>query len=374
MPRLLISSGEPSGEFYGAELVAELRKRVRGLDALGLGGDRLAAEDVRLLAHIKDLAVVGLVEVLSHLRRIKRLFDSVVAEAERLRPDVAVLIDYPDFNLRLARELKKRGIPVVYYVSPQLWAWRRGRIKDVKRDVAKMLVIFPFEEGIYRDAGVPVAFVGHPLVDHVTPPSDRAVVAQGLGLDPGRRVVAVLPGSRHKEVAFNLPPMLGAVKLLRRQRPELQFALAAAPHLRAASFQEAAASGVTILEGMTREVLSAATVAMVASGTATVETALTMTPMVVVYRLSGLTYALGKQLVSISNYAMVNLIAGRVVVPELIQSDFTPKRVVEETLRILDDGAARSAMLRDLEDVRTRLGKGGATARAADQVMEFLRP
>ena len=184
----------------------------------------------------------------------------------------------------------------------------------------------------------------------------------------------MLPGSRHKEVAFNLPPMLGAVKLLRRQRPELQFALAAAPHLRAASFQEAADSGVTILEGMTREVLSAATVAMVASGTATVETALTMTPMVVVYRLSGLTYALGKPLVSISNYAMVNLIAGRVVVPELIQSDFTPKRVVEETLRILDDGAARSAMLRDLEDVRTRLGKGGATARAADQVMEFLRP
>ena len=372
MPRLLISCGEPSGEFYGAELVTELRKRVRDLEAFGLGGDRLAATDVRLLAHIKDLAVVGLVEVLSHLRRIKRLFDSVVAEAERLRPDVAVLIDYPDFNLRLARELKKRGIPVVYYVSPQLWAWRRGRIKDVKRDVAKMLVIFPFEEGIYRDAGVPVAFVGHPLVDHVTPPSDRAVVAQRLGLDPGRRVVAVLPGSRHKEVAFNLPPMLGAVKLLRKQRPELQFALAAAPHLRAASFQEAAASGVTILEGMTRDILAAATVAMVASGTATVETALTMTPMVVVYRLSGLTYALGKPLVSVSNYAMVNLIAGRVVVPELIQSDFTPTRVVEETLRILDDGAARSSMLRDLEHVRTRLGKGGATARAADQVMEFL--
>ena len=372
MPRLLISCGEPSGEFYGAELVTELRKRVRDLEAFGLGGDRLAATDVRLLAHIKDLAVVGLVEVLSHLRRIKRLFDSVVAEAERLRPDVAVLIDYPDFNLRLARELKKRGIPVVYYVSPQLWAWRRGRIKDVKRDVAKMLVIFPFEEGIYRDAGVPVAFVGHPLVDHVTPPSDRAVVAQRLGLDPGRRVVAVLPGSRHKEVAFNLPPMLGAVKLLRKQRPELQFVLAAAPHLRAASFQEAAASGVTILEGMTRDILAAATVAMVASGTATVETALTMTPMVVVYRLSGLTYALGKPLVSVSNYAMVNLIAGRVVVPELIQSDFTPTRVVEETLRILDDGAARSSMLRDLEDVRTRLGKGGATARAADQVMEFL--
>ncbi|MBP6705295.1 MAG: lipid-A-disaccharide synthase [Vicinamibacteria bacterium] len=372
MPRLLISCGEPSGEFYAAELVAELRRRSPDLEAFGLGGDRLAAEDVRLLAHLRDLAVVGLVEVLSHLRRLKHLFDSVVAEAARVRPNVAVLIDYPDFNLRLARELKKLGIPVVYYVSPQLWAWRRGRIKDVKRDVAKMLAIFPFEEKIYQDAGVPVSFVGHPLIDHVKPPADRSAVAARLGLAPDRPVIALLPGSRNKEVAFNLPPMLGAVALLRERRPDLQFVLAAAPHLRARAFEDAAAAGVTVLEGVTRDVLSAARVAIVASGTATVETGLTLTPMVVVYRLSALTYALGKPLVSVANYAMVNLIAGRVVVPELIQSDFTPERVSEETLKILDDGPARARMLQDLEEVRSKLGKGGATSNVADEVMPFL--
>ena len=373
MPRLLISCGEPSGEFYAAELVAELRKPHPDLEVVGLGGDRLAAENVRLLAHLRDLAVVGLFEVLSHLRRIKTLFDSVVAEAARLRPDVAVLIDYPDFNLRLARELRKLGIPVVYYVSPQLWAWRRGRIKDVKRDVAKMLVIFPFEEQIYRDAAVPVAFVGHPLIDHVKPPSDRAAIARRLALEGDRPVVALLPGSRNKEVGFNLPPMLGAVKLLREKRPDLQFVLAAAPHLRADALREATKAGIKVMEGVARDVISAARVAIVASGTATVETALTLTPMVVVYRLSALTYTLGKPLVSVTNYAMVNLIAGRVVVPELIQGDFTPARVTEEVLRVLDDGAARTAMLEDLEEVRGKLGRGGATRHAADEVGAFLR-
>jgi len=374
MPRLLISCGEPSGEFYAAELVAELKEQYPNLEAIGLGGDLLAAENVRLLAHLKDLAVVGLFEVLSHLRKIKALFDSVVKEAVRFRPDVAVLVDYPDFNLRLARELKKLGIPVVYYVSPQLWAWRRGRIRDVKRDVAKMLVIFPFEEKIYRDAGVPVSFVGHPLVDHVRPPADRAAIASRLGLRGDGPVIALLPGSRNKEVGFNLPPMLGAVKLLREKQPGLQFLLAAAPHLRVTALQDATAAGVTVMEGVTRDVLSSARVAIVASGTATVETALTLTPMVVVYRLSALTYTLGKPLVSVRNYAMVNLIAGRVVVPELIQSDFTPARVTEETLRVLDEGAARTQMLRDLEEVREKLGRGGATRHAADEVSVFLTP
>ena len=372
MPRLLISCGEPSGEFYAAELIRELRREHRDLEVVGLGGDRLQSENVRLLAHLRDLAVVGLFEVLSHLRRIKRLFDSVIEEAARVRPDVAVLIDYPDFNLRLAQKLRKLGIPVVYYVSPQLWAWRRGRIKDVKRDVAKMLVIFPFEEAIYREASVPVAFVGHPLVDHVKPPEDRSAFVRKLGLDPARPVVALLPGSRNKEVGFNLPPMVGAVRLLRERRPELQFVLAAAPHLRASALQEATDAGIAIQEGVTRDILAAARVGIVASGTATVETALTLTPMVVVYRLSALTYTLGKPLVSVSNYAMVNLIAGRVVVPELIQGDFTPMRVCEETLRILDDGVPRAAMLDALREVRTKLGSGGATRKAAAEVGAFL--
>jgi lipid-A-disaccharide synthase len=220
---------------------------------------------------------------------------------------------------------------------------------------------------------VPVAFVGHPLIDHVRPPTDRAAMARRLGLSGERPVIALLPGSRNKEVGFNLPPMLGAVKLLREKRPDLQFILAAAPHLRADALQEATRTGVLVKEGATRDVLSAARVAVVASGTATVETALTLTPMVVVYRLSALTYTLGKPLLSVSNYAMVNLIAGRVVVPELIQGDFTPSRVAEETLRILDEGAPRTEMLRNLAEVRERLGKGGATGHAADEVSVFLR-
>ena len=372
MPRLLISSGEPSGEFYAAELVRELRRRHPGLEAIGLGGDRLAAENVRLLAHLRDLAVVGLFEVLSQLRRIKRLFDSVVVEAARVRPDVAVLIDYPDFNLRLARELKKLGIPVVYYVSPQLWAWRGGRIRSVKRDVARMLVIFPFEQKIYEDAFVPVTFIGHPLVEHVTPPRDRAAIAASLGFDPARPLIALLPGSRNKEVGFNLPPIVGSVKLLREKRPDLQFALAAAPHLRADLLEDARTASIPILEGKTREILAAARSAIVASGTATVETALTGTPMVVIYRLSPLTYTLGRPLVRVSNYAMVNLIAGRVVVPELIQNDFTPENVTRETLAIVDDGPAREVMLNGLEEVRERLGAGGATVLAANEVEKFL--
>jgi lipid-A-disaccharide synthase len=370
--RLLISCGEPSGEFYAAELIAELRKRTAELEVFGLGGDLLAAQDVRLLAHLRDLAVVGLIEVVSHLRRIKKLFDGVVEEAARLRPDVAVLIDYPDFNLRLARKLKALDIKVVYYVSPQLWAWRSGRIRDVQRDVARMLVIFPFEEAIYRDASVPVTFVGHPLVDHVRPPGDRSDAARDLGLDPARPVIALLPGSRNKEVAFNLPPMIEAAGLFRKGRPKAQFVLAQAPHLRSELFDAARRAGVTLLEGRTRDILRAARVAIVASGTATVETALTQTPMVVVYRLSPLTYTLGKPLLRVTNYAMVNLIAGRVVVPELIQGGFTPERVVHETERLFDDGPARSQMLEDLADVRRRLGEGGATRRAADEVMKVM--
>lgn len=372
MARLFISCGESSGEAYAAALVAELRRRIGQLEVIGLGGDRLAGENVRLLAHLRDLAVVGLFEVLSHLPRLKRLFDRIVREVDVFQPQVAVLIDYPDFNLRLAREFKKRGIRVVYYVSPQLWAWRSHRIHQVKRDVAKMLVLFPFEEDVYKDAGVPVRFVGHPLVSEVQPPADRKALARELGLDPSRPLIALLPGSRSKEAAFNLPPLVGAALLLRAARPDLQYVLAAAPHVSDESLASARQAGVAILRERVRDVLGAARLALVASGTATVETALTGTPMIVVYRLSPLTYFFGKPFVRVKNYAMVNLIAGREVVPELIQKNFTPENVARESLALLDDSPTRDAMLRDLAEVRTKLGAPGATSRAADEVMPYL--
>ena len=229
--RLLVSSGEPSGDLYAGELVRHLRQGIADLEVFGLGGDRLKGQGARLVAHVRELAVVGLVEVLRHLRRLRAVFARVLAEVDREPPAVAVLVDYAGFNLRLARALSGRGIPVVYYVSPQLWAWRRGRMRAVRRYVSHMMVIFPFEEPFYREAGVPATFVGHPLVDLVKPTADARGFLSAHGLDPGRPVLAVLPGSRRQEIAYNLPPIAAALRLLRRQRPELQPALAVAPGL-----------------------------------------------------------------------------------------------------------------------------------------------
>ena len=228
---LLVCCGEPSGDLYAGDLVRHLRLQAGDVDVFGLGGDRLQAQGSRLLAHVSELAVVGLVEVIRHLRRLRAIFRSVLEEVERRRPGLAVLVDYADFNLRLARELKRRGVRVVYYVSPQVWAWRRGRLAAIRASVEHMLVIFPFEETLYRAAGVPVTFVGHPLVDLARPAADGPRFLAGHGLDPARPVLAVLPGSRRQEVGHNLPPIAGALRLLLAQRPDLQVALAVAPGL-----------------------------------------------------------------------------------------------------------------------------------------------
>jgi lipid-A-disaccharide synthase len=374
MPRLLISCGEPSGDLYGAELVRHLRAQVPGLETVGLGGDRLNDQGTRLLAHVRDLAVVGIVEVLSHLGRLRRIFRSVLDEVDRSPPDVAVLVDYPDFNMRLARELHRRGIPVLYYVSPQVWAWRKGRVHALRETVDRMLVIFPFEEELYRQAGVPVTFVGHPLVDLARPAPDRAAFLREQGLDPHRPVVAVLPGSRRKEIGLNLPPLVGAIDRLRAERGDLQFLLAVAPSIDPAAVQAVLGGRpVAMVAGRTHSVLGACTAALVASGTATVEAALLDAPMVVVYRLSQLTYHLGRRLVNVPHFAMVNLIAGRRVVPELIQHEFTPERVAREALVLLDPEAPAVRMMRaGLADVRARLGGPGASERAAAAVSRLL--
>lgn len=373
MPRLLISCGEPSGDLYGAELVRHLRKTVPDLDVFGLGGDRLQAQGSRLVAHVRDLAVVGLLEVVSHLPRLRRVFRTLLDDVDAARPDAVVLVDYPDFNLRLARQVHRRGIPVFYYVSPQVWAWRRGRVRGIRETVSRMLVIFPFEEALYREAGVPVTFVGHPLVDLVRPAPDRAAFLRDCGLDPGRPVIAILPGSRPKEIGHNLAGLARAAERLRRRRPELQFLVALAPSIDRGSLERAfAASGARFVAGATHAALGAATLALVASGTATVEAALLGAPMVVVYRISRLSYGLGRPLVDVPHFAMVNLIAGRAVVPELMQSDFTADRVVAEVAALLDDPERREAMKRDLADVRRRLGEPGASARAAGVVADAL--
>jgi lipid-A-disaccharide synthase len=370
---VLVSCGEPSGDLYAGDLVHHLRDLAGPLEVFGLGGDRLEAEGGRLLAHVRDLAVVGLLEVLHHVRRLRAVFRSVLEEVERERPAVAVLVDYAEFNLRLARELKRRGVPVVYYVSPQVWAWRRGRMRAIRESVAHMVVIFPFEEPLYREAGVPVTFVGHPLVELVRPAADRAAFLAAQGLDPERAVVAVLPGSRRQEVAHNLPPIAGALRLLRARRADLQLVLAVAPGLDPGLFDRAMAGlSVARLAGHTHALLSAASAGIVASGTATVEAALMDLPMVVVYRLSPLTYAIGRPFVSVPHYAMANLIAGYEVVKELIQNDFRPEAVAREVLALLEDPGRRDRVLEGLGQVRARLGPPGASARAASVVAGVL--
>jgi lipid-A-disaccharide synthase len=370
---VLVSCGEPSGDLYAGDLVRHLRERAGPLEVFGLGGDRLEAEGGRLLAHVRDLAVVGLLEVLRHIRRLRGVFRSVLDEVERERPSVAVLVDYADFNLRLARELKKRGVPVVYYVSPQLWAWRGGRMRAIRESVAHMVVIFPFEEPLYREAGVPVTFVGHPLVELARPATDRAAFLASQGLDPDRPVVAVLPGSRRQEVAHNLTPIAGALRLLRARRADLQMALAVAPSLDSGLFdRDLKGLGVVRVNGHTHALLSTASAGIVASGTATVEAALMDLPMVVVYRLSPLTYALGRPFVSVPHYAMANLIAGREVVKELIQRDFRPEAVAREVLALLEEPGRRDRVRDGLRQVRARLGPAGASARAASIVARVM--
>lgn len=265
-------------------------------------------------------------------------------------------------------------MPVVYYVSPQVWAWRRGRIRTIRDTVTHMLVLFPFEESMYREAGVPVTFVGHPLVDLAHSAVDRRAFLEGVGLVTSRPVLAMLPGSREQEIQHNLPPLAGAVSLLAARRPDLQFLLAAAPTLDAARLEsQLAGLPVRVVSNRTYDVLASAELALVASGTATVETALLETPMVVVYRLSPLSYAVGRPFVRLPYYSMVNLVAGRRIVPELIQGDFTPQRVAQEALSLLQNPAKADTMRRDFREVRRLLGEPGASGRAAWAVFETLK-
>jgi lipid-A-disaccharide synthase len=368
----MISCGEPSGDLYAAALTAEILRASPAAVVTGFGGDRLKAAGASLVGDFSGLSVTGLMEVARLLPRTYATYRRLVRDAETTRPDVFVAIDFPDFNFRLAAAVRRQGVPVVYYISPQLWAWRRGRMKTMKRIADRVLVIFPFEEAIYRAAGVPVQWVGHPLLDLAEPPEPRRAFLSRLRLDPDRPVVALLPGSRRNELHAILPDLVTAALLIRDKVPDVQWIVARAPHLTDDVFAPLArlAGAVAIVEHRTDDVLAAADLALVASGTVTVQAALHECPMVVVYRLSPLTYRLGKPFVHVDTYAMANLVAGRRVVPELIQDDFTPERVASEALRVLTDPAHAQSVRRALKEVRGKLGTPGASRRAAEAVLE----
>jgi lipid-A-disaccharide synthase len=367
--RIMISCGEPSGDLYAGALARALRDLEPSVIITGLGGERLRSAGASLTADFSGLSVTGLLEVARLLPRAYATYRRLVAEAASSRPDVFVAIDFPDFNFRLARQMRKLGIPVVYYISPQLWAWRPGRLKTMKRIADRVLVIFPFEEEIYRRAGVPVEWVGHPLFDVSRPPEARAQFLARHGLDPSRPVIALLPGSRANELREILPRLAHAAAIIRRRLPEAQFALARAPHLSDDLFAAAAEANAVTIEGATDDVLASAGVALVASGTVTVQAAIHECPMVVVYRLSPLTYRLGRPFVHVDSFAMANLVAGRKIVPELIQDAFTPEAVASAALTLLRDPASAGRMRTDLRAVRAKLGDAGASRRAAEAVL-----
>jgi lipid-A-disaccharide synthase len=371
----MISCGEPSGDLYAGALATALLRLDSGTTIVGLGGRRLRDAGARLTADFSGLSVTGLLEVARLLPRTYATYRTLIREAKANRPDVFVAIDFPDFNFVLARAIRRLGVPIVYYISPQLWAWRRGRMKTMRRIADRVLVIFPFEEAIYREAGIPVQWVGHPLLDITPAPARRAEFLTGLKLDPAQPVVALLPGSRRNEVHAILPDLVRAAMMIRKTLAGVQFVVARAPHLADSLFAplDQLGAGVAIVEGRSDDVLATADVALVASGTVTVQAALHECPMVVVYRLSSLTYRLGKPFVHVNTYAMANLVAGKRVVPELIQNDFTPERVADEALRLLTDPAKAAAVRRDLREVHTRLGTRGASQRAAHAVLQVAQ-
>jgi lipid-A-disaccharide synthase len=373
--RVMLSCGEASGDLYAGALVEALRERHPALDVFGLGGDKLRGAGGRLVADFRGLAVTGLLEAVRVLPDSYATYRRLVDAAKAERPDVLVLIDFPDFNFRLMSAVKRLGVPIVYYVSPQLWAWRRGRLQTMKALVDLVLPIFPFEEAMYRAEGMNVRFVGHPLVDLVTVRESRDALAQRLNLDPTRPIVALLPGSRSNELHRLVPVLAAAVPRIASAVVGTQFLVARAPNLADSYFGPFQGSGapVRVLENATDDVLAASDVVVTASGTATVQTALHGKPMVVVYRLSPVTYKIGKPLVRVSMFSMVNLVAGERVIKELIQDDCTPEAVAQETVDLLTN-AERAADIREqLAAVRHKLGEPGASGRAADAILDFVR-
>jgi len=375
----MIVAGERSGDIYGAGLARALSARVDGLRIFGCGGDALREAGAETVVNAHEVTLAGITEVVGGLPRVYRAYHRLLEEVDARKPQLAILIDFPDFNLRLARQLKQRGIPVVYFVSPQVWAWRQGRVNQLKACVAKMLVIFDFEEEIYREAGVPVEFVGHPLVDMVQPNLDRGEFFAKVGLDPSLPTVALLPGSRPQEVRALLPEMLEAATRLASSR-ELQFVVAVAPGLDShgveAVLRERYTGRAKLWPALhsTHEVLAHSDIAVVASGTATLEAALCERPMVVVYRVSPLTWLVGKFLVKVPFYCIVNILSKREIVPELMQDNFNAANVVARVEYLLDHPEAREEMIQGFRGLRPRLGPGGAFERAAAAALGVLGP
>jgi len=371
---LLVIAGEDSGDLHGAELLRELKARRPDLRIIGVGGPRMTPFLDRKLADVKDLAVVGFIEVIKHLPRLNRLFKQILAAAQEEGISAALLIDYPGFNLRLAKALRRQqpAVKLFQYVCPQVWAWKKGRIPEIGRTLDTLYCLFDFEPELFRGYPVDARFVGHPLVELVQPECDRATFFRETDLDPARPLVALLPGSRTGEIQRLLPPMAELAKRWRRERPEVQWVLPVAPTLDPAFVRAHLGDApVTLVQDRTYSARAYADAALVASGTATLETALLGTPFAIVYRLNALTYQMAKRIVKVPHFGLANVVAGREVAPELLQDEVNADRLGVELARLLEPDVARRVRA-ELREVRGHLGAPGAAGRVAEDLLGKL--
>ena len=372
--RFLMVAGEASGDMYGSEVAKCLFKRFPGCEIYGLGGQRMRQAGVQLEGDISKTAVVGPFEAIGYLGALYGVFRKIAERIETEPPTAAILIDFPDFNLRLAKRVRNAGAPVFYYISPQVWAWREGRVKQIKQLVNKMLVIFPFEEELYRKAGVDVEFVGHPLMDMVRTTKSKEEFCSAYRLDPKRPIVALLPGSRRKEVRYILPTLCESAERIAKEKPDTQFVLPIAPGLdRNLITSILKGRPITIVTNDTYNAIRYSRAAVVASGTATLETALLGTPEVIVYRISPATWILGKFLLKVRLFGIVNIILGEEVVPELFQDKMTAEAVTRMAVRLMDDVWLQSRIRGNYEKLRRQLGSGGVAERVADVIAARLQ-
>jgi lipid-A-disaccharide synthase len=366
--------GEASGDIHGAQLVEALLQRDPSLSLFGVAGEHLQRLPFDALVNVSALAGMGLVELAGNLKNLWAAHRLLRRALRERRPSLLVLIDFPEFNLRLAKFAKRLGVPVLYYVSPQIWAWRKGRVRQIARWVDRMAVVFPFEVSFYQDHGVEVTFVGHPLLDTVRVTQSRDALLAKFSLDSRKPIIAMLPGSRRREVAYHLPVMLQAAAELSRERA-IQFLCVRASTVDRRVLESGcklAGVDIHVVERNGYDAVNAADLVWTASGTATLETALLLKPMIIVYRLSWLTYWIARLLVRVEHVGMANLIAGERVVPELIQGELRPERIVQESRRILNSPEARSLMVEKLSKLKDRLGASGAAGRVADLAIGMM--
>lgn len=373
---VMIVSGEASGDMHGARVLQALQERLPGLRSYGMGGDALRQAGMEILVDAADMAVVGIMEVLAHLGSIVSAQNVLHNALKERRPQLLILIDYPDFNLMLAKKARRLGIPVLYYISPQVWAWRSSRIKKIRRLVDQMAVILPFEKAFYARHNFAVTYVGHPLADHVKPTLGKDVFLAKHGIKAGKDIVGIMPGSRRKEIASMLPVFLKAASLLQKMYPETTFLLPLAPTLSREVLVENGLGdypvNVHVVEGDRYDLMAACDLVMAASGTVTLELALLQIPMLVSYKLSAMTYFLGRRFIKVDFASLVNLVANAEVVPELLQDDATPEKIALSLQELWPGSKAHTQMIAQLAEVKDALGQGGASDKVAKLALEFF--